>query len=121
MRILLNAATSFCRHSVSTVCLKPSSAGSGGGIYLLFGGFRGDGTGANTMSSLPDLPRWLPLRCACVRVPYRRSLQTRAACADAWVLNTDADQVSRPAFMCWLPLIFAPFSRTSLPSLRRRL
>ena len=51
------------RHSPSVVCMKPSAGGGGGGVYLVFGGFRSDGS----------------------------------ACADAWLLNTDADQVQPPA------------------------
>jgi hypothetical protein len=49
------------RHSPSVVLMKPSPGSGGGGVYLMFGGFRRDGT----------------------------------ACADAWLLNTDADQVRK--------------------------
>jgi hypothetical protein len=58
-------------------------------------------------------PRWLLLRCACVCVcrAVAHCSRVRAACADAWVLNTDADQVNQPAFLCWLAFIHRAFLR----------
>jgi hypothetical protein len=52
--------------------MKPSTSGNGGGVYLMFGGFRGDG----------------------------------CACGDAWLLNTDADQVCDTAAFFFVNFVF---------------